>query len=144
MEDGGERSAEHPHDVLGHRARHDVAIHRAMLGREGEQVGDPGAWVGVALSGRVGEGLGEGLRKGDVDGVVAVAEVPVEDLAADLGAGDEITDGDFVDRAFVGHRERGLAQTGAHPFGAGIGAAAAVGHEMKPRNFVDNCPRSTP
>ena len=62
------------------------------------------------------------------DRVVAVREVLIEDLPADPGAGDEVADGDLVDGPFVGQRERGVAQQGADPFGAGIGAVRACCH----------------
>ena len=49
------------------------------------------------------------------DGVVAVAEVPVEDLSADAGAVDDVADGQMVDRALVRQRERGVAQAWRGP-----------------------------
>ena len=74
---------------------------------------------------------------GGRDGVVAVREVLVEDLPADAGAGDEVTDGDLVDGPLVGQRERRVAQQGAHPFGAGICAVRSCCHVNSVCHFVD-------
>ena len=81
-----------------------------------------------------------GERHGECgrDRIVAVGEVLIEDLPADPGAGDDVADGQLVDGPFVRERERRLAQPGADPFGAGIGAvgcglpSSSVGH------FVDS------
>ena len=64
--------------------------------------------VGVPLD--VGAGRGEGHGDRCRDRIVAVGEVSVEDLPADAGPGDEVTDGELVDGSFVGQRERGVAQ----------------------------------
>ena len=81
---------------------------------------------GVALD--VGDGGGEGHGDGGRDRVVAIGEVPVEDLPADPGAGDQVADGDLVDRSLVREVERGVAQQGADAFGARVGAVGAAGH----------------
>ena len=57
-----------------------------MLGGEVEQLQDARTGVAAVLGGGRGEGDGEGGR----NGVVAVAEVLVEDLPADFGAGDDV------------------------------------------------------
>ena len=71
------------------------------------------------------------------DRIVAIGEVLIEDLSADPGAGDQVADGDLVDGPFMGQRERRVAQQGADPFGAGIGAVGACGHGCSVRHFVD-------
>ena len=86
------------------------------------------------VGGRRGERNGEGGR----DGVVAVAEVLVEDLPADLGAGDDVADRQLVDRTLVGERERRLAQPGADPFGAGVDAVRSCCHVSSVSHFVDS------
>ena len=110
--------AECRHDALCHCARHDVAVHGPVLGGEVEQPQDARAGVAADVGGRRGERDGEGRG----DRVIAVAEVLVEDLPADLGAGDDVADRHLVDRALVGQRERRLSQPGADPLGAGIDA----------------------
>ena len=67
----------------------------AVLGGEVEQPQDAGPRVAADVGCRRGERDGERGR----DRVVAVAEVLVEDLSADTGAGDDVADGDLVDRA---------------------------------------------
>ena len=55
------------------------------------------ACVTAVVGGRRGERHGDCGR----DGIVAVAEVLVEDLPADAGAGDDVADRQLVDRTFV-------------------------------------------
>ena len=65
-------------------------------------------------------------------------EVLVEDLPADLGAGDDVADGQLVDLALVRQRERRLPQPGADPFGAGIDAVRSCCHTSSVSHFVDS------
>ncbi len=81
---------------------------------------------------------GERGREGRCDGVVAVTEVLIEDLPADLGAGHDVADRHLVDRALVGKRERRLPQPGADPFGAGIDAVRSCCHVSSVSHFVDS------
>jgi hypothetical protein len=64
--------------------------------------------------------------------------VLVEDLPADFGAGDDVTDGELVDLALVGQRERGLPQPCADPFRAGIDAVRSCCHMSSLGHFIDN------
>ncbi len=52
---GQEFGAERRHDALGHRARHDVAVHRAVLGGEVEQPQDAGPRIAFDVGGGRGE-----------------------------------------------------------------------------------------
>ena len=79
------------------------------------------------------EGDGECVR----DRVVAVAEVSVEDLAADLGAVDDVAHRQIVDRTLVRQCERGVAKLGADSFGAGIDTIGACCHNRTIAHFVD-------
>ena len=106
-----------------------------MLGGEVEQTQNAGPYITAVVGGRRGERNGDCGR----DGIVAIAEVLVEDLPADTGAGDDVADRQHVDRTFVCERERRLAQSGADPFGAGIGHCglrAAIASSVS--HFVDN------
>ena len=65
-----------------------------MLGGEVEQTENAGPYITAVVGGRRGERNGDRGR----DGIVAIAEVLVEDLSADTGAGDDIADRQHVDR----------------------------------------------
>jgi hypothetical protein len=121
-------------DALCHRTRHDVAVHGPVLGGEVEEPQDTSARVAVDVSGR----RGERHRECGGDGVVAVAEVLVEDLPADFGAGDDVTDRQLIDWALVGQQESRLPQASAHPFGAGIDAVRSCCHRSSVSHFVDS------
>ena len=95
-----------------------------MFGGEIEQSHDAGAWIGVDIPGGRSERDRECIR----DRVVAVVEVPVEHLAADLGTVDDVANRQSVDRSFVGQREGGVAKLAADSFGAGIDAVDACCH----------------
>jgi hypothetical protein len=98
-----------------HRTRHDVAVRRTVLGGKVEQTQNAGPYVTAVVGCRRSERNGDCGR----DGIVATAEVLVEDLSADTGADDDVADGQRVDRTFVCERERRLSQSGAGPFSAG-------------------------
>jgi hypothetical protein len=105
-----------------------------VLGGEVEQPQDPGPGVGVDVRRRRGERDGECGG----DGVVAIAEVLIEDLPADLGTGDDVANRELVDRALVRQRERRLPKPGTDPFGAGIDAVGSCCHTSSVSHFVDN------
>ena len=106
------------------RAGHDVAVHRPVLSGEIEESQDAGARIACDIRSRRSEGDGERVR----DGVVAVPEVLVEDLATDLGASDDVADRQLVDRTLVCQRERRVPKLGADAFGAGIDTVCACCH----------------
>jgi hypothetical protein len=121
---------DHP---LGHRAGHDVAVHRAVFGGKLEDPQDPGSRFAVQIGGCRSEGDGECGRYS----IVAVGEVPVEDLSADTGPRNDITDGELIDRAFVRQRQGRVVQLGADAFGARVCALAAGGHRSRVNDIMD-------
>ena len=130
---GREFGSEGGDDAQRDRTRHHVAVHRAVFGGEIEQSQDAGAWIADDISGGHRECDGERIR----DRVVAVAEVLIEDLAADLGAVDDIAHRQSVDRALMRQRERGVAKLAADSFGPGIDTVGACGHICTIIHFVD-------
>jgi len=64
--------------------------------------------------------------------------VPVEHLSADLGAVDDVADGQKVDGNLVREREGCVAKSAADSFGAGIDAVGAGSHICRLIHFVDN------
>ena len=130
---GREFGAEGGDDTLRHRARHDVAVHRTMVGGEIEERQDAGARVAGDIRGCRREGGRECIR----DGVVAVPEVLVEHLATDLGTRDDVADRQLVDRTLMGECERCVAQPGADPFRTGIDTVGACCHIRSVNKFVD-------
>ena len=130
---GREFGAERGDDPQCDRTRHDVAVHRPVLSGEIEESQDAGARIACDIRSRRSEGDGERVR----DGVVAVPEVLVEDLATDLGASDDVADRQLVDRTLVCQRERRVPKPGADAFGAGIDTVRACCHIRSVDHFVD-------
>ncbi len=114
--------------------RHHIAVHRAVFGGEIEQSHDAGTWIADDIAGGRCECDRERIR----DRVVAVAEVPVEHLAADLGAVDDVAHRQSVDWALVCQREGGVAKPAADSLGPGIDAVGACCHNCTIIHFMDN------
>ncbi len=95
-----------------------------MVGGEVEERQDAGAGVPAEIHGRRREGGGECSMRRRRRG----PEVSVEDLTTDLGAGDDVADRQLVDRMLVCQFERGVPETAADPFGAGIDTVGACCH----------------
>ena len=131
---GREFGAECGNHPLCDRARHDVAVHRAVVGGEIEQRQD----AGTRFTDEIRGGRREGSTERKCDGVVAVPEVLIEDLTADLGARDNVADGQPVDRLLMRQRECRFPQPGADPLGAGIDTVGACCHIRSVDHFVDN------
>ena len=115
------------------RARHHVAVHRAVFGGEIEKRQDPGAGIARDISGGTREGGGQCVG----DRVVAVPEVLIEDLATNLGAADDVAHRQLVDRTLMRESERSVAKLHADTFGPGIDTLGACSHIRTITHFVD-------
>jgi hypothetical protein len=105
-----------------------------MFGGVCEQAENPGPRIAQVVGGRCGE------RRGDRcgDGVITIAEVLIERLPTDTGTGDDVADGQRIDRTFVGERERRSAQASTHPLSTWIQTVGSRCHAKSVGDFVDN------